>query len=285
MRFGRARGFLHLLLQKASMSHATLGLVSGDVPTLAASIGVLPPPTFTYHLTRISHNRKTGPMPVTTTSADSCPPNCSFRGNGCYAESGPLALHWKAVTAGRRGGTFNELLEGIRALPRDTLWRHNQAGDLTPIASGVIDAQLLLQLAMANRGRLGFTYTHYEMTPENAEAVKHANALGFTINLSAETLDQADEYAALGVAPVVVVLPSEATKSVRTPQGRLAIVCPASSIGNIDCSTCGICQQRDRHAIIGFPAHGSAKARVQAVFWQKHLSNEPLLSHHMGTAS
>lgn len=272
MRFGRARGFLHLLLQKASMSHATLGLASGDVPTLAASTGVLPPPTFMYHLTRISHNRKTGPMPVTTTSADSCPPSCSFRGNGCYAESGPLALHWKAVTGGRRGGTFDELLDGIRALPREALWRHNQAGDLTPVAPGVIDAQKLLQLALANRGRRGFTYTHHPMTPENVEAVQHANALGFTINLSAETLEQADEHAALGVAPVVVVLPVDALRPTKTPAGRHVIVCPAS-IGSTDCSTCAICQQRGRHAIVGFPAHGNAKAKVQTVFWHSRDGN------------
>lgn len=254
------------------MSHATLGLVSGDVPTLAASTGVLPPPTFAYHLTRISHNRKTGLMPVTTTSADSCPPSCSFRGNGCYAESGPLALHWTAVTAGRRGGTFEALLEGIRALPRDTLWRHNQAGDLTPIAPGVIDAQLLLQLAMANRGRLGFTYTHYKMTPENAEAVRHANTLGFTINLSAETLEQADQYAALGVAAVAVVLPTDATQIIRTRAGRAVVVCPAS-LGMTDCLHCGLCQQRRRKVIVGFPAHGSAKAKVHAVFWHKREGN------------
>lgn len=223
-------------------------------------------------------------MPVTTTSANTCPASCSFRGNGCYAESGPLALHWKAVTAGRRGGTFDQLLDGIRTLPRNALWRHNQAGDLTPIAPGVIDAQKLLQLALANRGRRGFTYTHYPMTPENVEAVKHTNALGFTINLSAETLEQADEHADFGVAPVVVVLPVDAVRPTKTPAGRHVIVCPAS-LGNTDCLTCGICQQRNRRVIVGFPAHGSAKARVQAVFWQKHLSNKPLLSHHMGTAS
>lgn len=206
-------------------------------------------------------------MPVTTTSADSCPPNCSFRGNGCYAESGPLALHWKAVTAGRRGGTFDALLDGIRALPRNTLWRHNQAGDLTPIAPSVIDAQLLLRLVMANRARRGFTYTHYAVTSENADAVKHANVLGFTVNLSAETLKQADEYAALGIAPVVVVLPADAMRACRTPSGRMVVVCPAS-LGTTDCLRCGLCQQPQRRVIVGFPAHGSAKAKVQAVFWR-----------------
>ena len=225
---------------------------------------------FTYHLVRVSRNRKTGPIPVTTTSVNSCPPSCSFKGNGCYAESGPLAIHWRYVSEGRRGHTFDELLQEIGTLRRHALWRHNQAGDLTPEAPGVIDARQLTRLAMANRGRRGFTYTHYPPTPANQAAILNANRLGFTVNLSAETLAQADAYADLGVAPVVVVLPHDATTSARTPAGRQVIVCPAST-GNSDCLNCGICQQRDRAAIVGFPAHGSGASRVQAVFLRKDL--------------
>ncbi len=223
---------------------------------------------FSYHLVRVSRNRKTGPIPVTTTSANSCPPNCSFKGNGCYAQSGPLAIHWNAVSRGQRGSTFDEFLQEIATLRRHALWRHNQAGDLTPEAPGVIDARKLTRLAMANRGRRGFTYTHYPPTLGNQAAVVDANRLGFTVNLSAETLTQADNYADLGIAPVVVVLPQGVTKSTRTPAGRQVIVCPAST-GNSDCLNCGICQQRDRASIVGFPAHGSSARRVEAIFFQE----------------
>lgn len=224
------------------------------------------PDPCTYHLVRVSRNRKTGPIPVTTTSANSCPPGCSFKGQGCYAESGPLAIHWRHVSEGRRGCNFGELLQEIAGLRRHALWRHNQAGDLTPEAPGVIDARKLTRLAMANRGRRGFTYTHYPPTPANQTAIREANRLGFTVNLSAETLTQADAYADLDIAPVVVVLPQGATKPLRTPAGRQVIVCPAST-GNSDCLNCGICQQRDRVAIVGFPAHGSGAGRVQATFF------------------
>ncbi|MDP9881101.1 hypothetical protein J2W25_005171 [Variovorax boronicumulans] len=225
---------------------------------------------FTYHFTRISRNVKTGPMAVTTTSANSCPPNCGLKRNGCYAESGPLALHWRAVSAGARGNTFDELLREIRTLRCHALWRHNQAGDLTPSSPGVIDAGLLTRLAMANRGRRGFTYTHYPPTPKNEAAILNANRLGFTVNLSAQTLAQADSYASLEIAPVVVVLPVGTAKPVRTPAGRLVSVCPAS-LGNTDCLNCGICQQRDRAAIVGFPAHGAGAKRVQALFFGEAL--------------
>jgi hypothetical protein len=222
--------------------------------------------TFTYHFTRISRNAKTGPMPVTTTSANSCPPGCSLKQNGCYAESGPLALHWRAVSEGTRGSSFDELLQEISTLRRHALWRHNQAGDLTPSSPGVIDEKLLTRLALANKGRRGFTYSHYPPMPANRVAIHKANQLGFTVNLSAETLAQADAYAAYGIAPVVVILPAGTTKPIRTPGGRHVVVCPAS-LGGSDCLNCGICQQRDRIAIMGFPAHGSGARHVQATFF------------------
>lgn len=227
------------------------------------------PETFNYHFTRVSGNKKTGPIPVTTTSANSCPPNCSFKGNGCYAEHGPLAIHWRAVSNGTRGDTFDELLEEIGTIRRNALWRHNQAGDLTPEAPGKIDGTALMKLAMANKGRRGFTYTHYLPTPHNRAQIRAANLAGFTVNLSAETLAQADEYAELGVAPVVVVLPADARRATKTPAGRHVIVCPAVT-GNTDCLNCGICQQRDRSAVVGFPAHGSGAKHVQTIFFREH---------------
>lgn len=221
-----------------------------------------------YHFTRVSGNQKTGPIPVSTTSSDSCPPTCKFKGNGCYAENGQLAIHWRAVDAGKRGGSLDAICEQIAALPRHQLWRHNQAGDLPVTSPGRIDRKALAKLVAANKGRRGFTYTHHRPTKLNVEAVRTANESGFTINWSAETLEQADEYGALDAGPVVVVLPADATKPTKTPGGHHVIVCPAS-IGNTDCLNCGICQQRDRQAVIGFPAHGSGNKKVEAIFWAK----------------
>lgn len=82
------------------------------------------------HFCEKSRNSKTGPIPVSTTSSDTCPQACPFRGNGCYAESGPLALHWREVNNGTRGDTWPEFCAKVEALPAGQLWRHNQAGDL-----------------------------------------------------------------------------------------------------------------------------------------------------------
>lgn len=225
--------------------------------------------THTYHFTRVSSNAKTGPIAVTTTSAGSCPPTCSFKGNGCYAESGPLAMHWRAVSTGKRGGTLDELCEKIESLPRNQLWRHNQAGDL-PGYQGELDPGAVRRIAQANKGRRGFTYTHYRPTATNQEIVARANEAGFVINWSAETLEEADAFAALDAGPVVCVLPADQLKPLKTPEGRHVIVCPAVT-GNTDCLNCGICQQRDRQATVGFPAHGSGAKRVQKVFFMERL--------------
>lgn len=207
------------------------------------------------HLTLKSANAKTGPIPVSTTERDSCPTDCAMRA-GCYAASGPLALHWAAVSAGTRGTSWGEFTQAIAALPEGQLWRHNQAGDL-PQTGGTIDAVKLGQLVQANIGRRGFTYTHHRDT-QSLAWVKHANAWGFTVNLSANDLTDADTLADTGAGPVVVVLPSTQTENTTTPAGRKVVVCPATQRDDVSCATCQLCQ-RQRGTIVGFPAHGTRR--------------------------
>ena len=69
-----------------------------------------------YHITLKSTNRKTGPIAVVTSSQDTCPDTCPFKGGGCYADGGPLRLHWDKVSSGVRGITFKALLAKLREL-------------------------------------------------------------------------------------------------------------------------------------------------------------------------
>lgn len=222
-------------------------------------------------MTRVSGNAKTGPIPVATSSKGTCPSSCKLKGNGCYAESGPLAIHWRAVSDGRRGGTLDELCGQIKKLPKHQLWRWAQAGDL-PGDGREIDFAAVAQLTEANAGRNGFGYTHYDpRIPINAMAIRHANYHGLVISLSAETLEQADELAALGIAPVACVLPIGTTKPLKTPAGRHVSVCPATVRDDVTCASCGICAVPGHKAIIGFPAHGSGAKKAQTVFFQRRL--------------
>ena len=187
------------------------------------------------HLTSKSANVKTGPIPVSTTEKDSCPTNCAMRGE-CYAASGPLALHWSAVSAGTRGTDWQTFCDTVADMPDNQLWRHNQAGDL-PQSGGTIVAALLGDLVAANIGKRGFTYSHHR-DAESINWIRHANQWGFTVNLSANDLADADALADHQAGPVVV--------------------CPATQRDNVSCATCQLCQ-RQRSAIVGFPAHGTRK--------------------------
>jgi hypothetical protein len=218
-----------------------------------------------YHFTRKARNSKTGPIPVTTTSSDTCSDACPLKASGCYASAGgPLAMHWRRVDAGERGGTLDALCARIAALPVGQLWRHNQAGDL-PGMGDTIDTSALCDLVEANAGKRGFTYTHKPMNSEaNRDIVQFANRKGFTVNLSANTLAHADQLADLGIAPVVTVLPSDASGKLSTPAGRKVVICPATYRDDVTCKSCGLCQ-RQRDAIVGFPAHGTQAKRANEI--------------------
>ena len=107
----------------------------------------------------VAVTKKTGPIPVTTTSErhalppvpstirDAMPSQVRLRYTG--ARSAMVSV----VQTGRGYAPF------VRSLPERQLWRHNQAGDL-PHTSGMINS-LLGQLVKANSGRRGFTYTHH----------------------------------------------------------------------------------------------------------------------------
>jgi len=223
---------------------------------------------YNVSLTAISRNAKTGPIPVSTTTRDTCPPICPFANQkGCYAENGPLNLFWQKVTARKLGASWDEFTKQIAKLQKGILWRHNQAGDL-PGDGVAIDTVALAKLVKANKGKRGFTYTHYDSLANqgNRDAIASANKSGFTINLSANNLDHADALASLGIAPVAVVLPSTIQGNVKlaTPLGRKIVVCPATYRDDTTCASCGLCA-RKRDAIVGFPAHGVQKRKASAI--------------------
>ena len=178
--------------------------------------------------TRKSGNIKTGPIPTTMTQQSSCPSSCIFMGNGCYAEIGHVAIHWRKVED--TGLDWDSFCAEIESLPDGQIWRHNVAGDL-PNDDGVIEWGMLNHLVESNLGKNGFTYTHHDMDDAfNRASVRQANLSGFTINLSGNDLKHADELYDYDIGPVVVVLPAdvEGHQDIFTPKGRRVVVCPAT---------------------------------------------------------
>ena len=217
-------------------------------------------------LTKVSSNVKTGPIPTSTTERASCPTTCPFYDKGCYAASGPQAIHWRKTSKGERGTAWDTFCSAIRKLQRGQLWRHNVSGDLPHNGLGDIDAAKVGQLVDANRGRKGYTYTHHPLSADNIQVLQDANSKGFTINASTEDVEVADKVMTEHNIPAVAVVKSEESRRFfTTSSGRKVIVCPATIHDNVTCATCGLCQQSDRQFVIAFPAHGNAKKTVNNI--------------------
>ncbi len=236
----------------------------------------------------VSQNAKTGPIPATINERGSCWSGCALYEKGCYAFYGALGHFWSGVSEGTRGGSWDELCAKVAALPKRTLWRYAQAGDL-PGADDAIDAELLWQLVIANRGKWVIAFTHKPVLPDTPVAARNrsivavVNSVGFTINLSANNPAEADALADLRIGSVVTILahdyarramrhraksrPDEWAETIaewrdriadlprRTPAGRKIAICPAT-YSNATCKSCGACA-RPHEAVIGFPAHGA----------------------------
>jgi hypothetical protein len=207
-------------------------------------------------LIKQSSNIKTGPIPTTYASRDTCPPSCPHINADCYAEAYHTRMAWKRA---EQGADIATTARFIQAMPEGQLWRHAVAGDLWGKGE-TVDAAALGEIVKANQGRRGFTYTH-KKTPEAIKWIKHANAWGFTINLSADDAGEADTLADLNAAPVVCIVPMDTPALSKTPKGRTIQVCPAQTREYMTCAVCQLCQKADRKAIVGFRAHGQ-KAKI-----------------------
>ncbi len=233
-----------------------------------------------YLITQRTANPITGPIMVTTSPRFSCPLSCAFRKHGpspmagvCYAEHGALGGYvWtlldrspagRSIMNGVRIYDFSELLYAIRSQPPGALWRHNIAGDLPSNNRVTIDRTALQAIVAANTGRRGFTFTHFDVLTNlaNRQAIQEANANGFTINLSGNSLEHADKLADLRIAPVTVILPAGTDQNTTTPKGRTVVICPTSTHG-VTCADCGLCARSSRSTIVGFPASGGSKHRI-----------------------
>jgi hypothetical protein len=152
----------------------------------------------------------------------------------------------------------------IRTIPKGSLWRHNEAGDLIGDSSGNIDATILSAITAANIGRRGFTYTHHALTPHNATLIGAAITAGFTVNVSTDNAAHADSVRANhpGLPIVTIVADWGGSNTAKTPAGNTIVRCPAEYIDNVTCASCGLCAVSTRKGIVGFTPHGTGKKRV-----------------------
>ena len=173
------------------------------------------------HFVAVSQNAKTGPIPVSIIERASCWPGCVLYDNGCYAETGALAMHWDRVSHGPTGGSWSAFCAKVASLRPGRLWRYAQAGDL-PGYGSEIDGALLRELVAANTGKRAIAFTHKPVlggdpvAAENRQLIAASVAAGFMVNLSANNPAQTDRLAERRIAPVVPVLArADARRAIR----------------------------------------------------------------------
>lgn len=229
-----------------------------------------------YHIAKKSGNKKTGPIPVTTTDRKSCPTGCVHYRTTCYAEDDRWG-NWRLVGHPKgtavegtsklgRGLTLPEFLADLESLPLGTgKIRHNQAGDLPHLQGHILGADVRKISSTMSRFPDAWTYTHHN--PEigaNLSIIQDATWLGLTVNMSADTLMEADRYRELNL-PTTLVVPEHHPRVSSTPAGHKIVVCPEQTKHVPNCKACPSnrwCASSDRKFIIGFRAHGKKKEAI-----------------------
>lgn len=216
------------------------------------------------HVVARSANRKTGPIPVTYRTQDTCPLDCPFlpggEFGGCYGTgrlfasarkySGSLDLE-RAIWKVRLG-----MADGARYL------RDRVVGDVvTP--DGTLDRDYvagIAQLATEN-GLLAFGYTHAWRLFTLPDLTWLRRLTGYVMNASTETIGDVKTALLTGL-PVTIV--NDDIPEGTMIAGKRVVTCPAETRQNVTCASCGLCAKRDRTAIIRFTTHGTAVAKAQA---------------------
>ena len=128
------------------------------------------------------------------------------------------------------------------------------------------DQLALEKLTKANGTRTGWTYTHKpiennEFAEQNKQAIRKANQSNFTINISSNSVEQAEKYFEQGF-PSVVVVPENQPEKTITKTGKKLVVCPEQTGKAESCAKCLLCARKNRKVIIGFRVHGSGKNKI-----------------------
>lgn len=204
-----------------------------------------------------SGDEKTGPVAASYCPEDTCADRCPFKGRGCYADNFRVRATWDRCET-PEALSLVELTRKLEDLPTGRSYRHGIAGDL-PGHGDTIDYRAWDRIQGA-AGHLGpsWAYSHKPLA-----ALRRLRPGPITVNVSADTPEQADDAIASGL-PACLVVPEDAGPSV-TPGGNRWIICPAQTRDDVTCATCLLCARPQRTVIVAFRAHGQGKRKLEQV--------------------
>jgi hypothetical protein len=214
-----------------------------------------------YQFVANSHNKKTGSMPVTSTSSNSCPLTCGLY-KDCYGKSSYTRIQWDKLD--KKGIDFNQLINLINSLRKNSPIRFNVVGDLTN-NDGIVDATKLIKLAntVKNRDLDMILYTHLELSYLNVKSFQLAFSKGLNINISCEAIDKAKKALNYGLN-TVIVLPIGSINKVLKIDDLIVVRCPNEYNAKIQCVKCMLCSKDrvEKRVVVAFTAHSTSKKRL-----------------------
>lgn len=235
-----------------------------------------------------SSNPKTGNIIQSYSARSTCPNRCPLKGNGCYADSYHTSRQWDRCNDEedkryiRNGQDLTLDLMSAVAIhakrgEKSILFRHNVAGDIALPNSDLIDRERLNTIVEScskvssnlNINLMGYTYTHCSLTVQNFNKVKKAQAKGFVVNFSCETIEEVKKVRFADCNAVLTsVNPDETIKALKV-EGLKSVQCPAQTNEDINCKRCKLCA-RNREAVVIFKVHGNGSNKAKKVIMLKN---------------
>jgi len=234
-----------------------------------------------YHVTTLSHNKKTGPISNFMSESKTCPDTCPYlESSECHAKQGNMRIHRDRHDQGKyKSYSFTELIGLLPTAIFSRIFRCFVSGDL-PGKGDRIDGKRLRKLAKTidESGKQAIAYTHKPLSGVHKRGdvkLRRANrrafdqmmseTKNFTVNVSCDSMAELDRAMDRGLDAVVVVPHDTIGKKLVSPGGRRGIVCPAVW-SDTKCCDCGkgspLCAQKGRNIFIGFPATGQKRKQM-----------------------
>jgi hypothetical protein len=211
-----------------------------------------------------SSNAKIGAVSTTYQPTTHCV-DCTLKGNGCYAQTGMVAIHTRKLDENARAShaspvrSARQEAAGIDALKaKGQGLRIHTSGDCPTTEAARLVAGAADRFTSRGGGK-AWTYTH-------AWRRVQRKAWGsVSVLASVETLSDARRASRKGWA-VARVVPQFSGDKAWEEGGMRWIPCPAQTRDNVTCESCRLCWNDDRLRAIGagvaFEAHGSSKRKA-----------------------
>lgn len=222
----------------------------------------------------VSQNEKIGPVSTTYTTQESCDKSCPFYGEGCYGESGMVAIHGRRLDKAYTNETPEQIAaeesSAIEKLTGNLDLRVHTVGDCkTPEAARIISSAMRKHRRKHNRGAWTYTHAWRNVPAENWQ--------GESVLASVETPEDAEKAMKAGYAVAMVVEKFE-SKKMYEKNGLKILPCPAQTNDNKQCVNCRACMNAESllrtKTVIGFEPHGSQKKKVLNVIQKLNIKQK-----------